>query len=261
MKVKIFVIASAIAALMSPLIASAATLPAIPFTDLSTVNYSLGGTAKNATFTLTDLNSATAKVTQAYKLTNGSIDPSSSAAFIFDKNSTPAAPMQGLKINLYEVNDYVDINGLLQGQAILKAVMLRTGPKTTSLSGQGTVEIHIPASTTFNTSFADFSTVFTTPQQSKPARTVRQEVMQGAAGFAINVKNINNTPPSSGILTIGAIKPAFATIQTVTKRYSGTTAFGNTSGIIPIEDSTQNLKASLPVLTGGKITSFTHIFP
>ncbi len=157
--------------------------------------------------------------------------------------------------------DYVDINGLLQGQAILKAVMLRTGPKTTSSSGPGTIEIHVPASTTFNSAFADFSTVFTTPQQSKAARTVHQVVMQGAAGFTINVKDINNVPPTSGILTIGAIKPTITTIRTVTKRYSGTTAFGNTSGIIPIEDSTQNLKASRPVLTGGKITSFTQYFP
>ncbi len=76
MKLKIFVIASAIAALMSPLFASAATLPAIPFADLNTVNYALGGTAKNAKFSVTDLTSATAKVSQAYKFTNGSVDAS-----------------------------------------------------------------------------------------------------------------------------------------------------------------------------------------
>ena len=48
MKIKLFLIATAIAALMSPLVASAATLPAIPFSDLSSIDYSLAGTAKNA---------------------------------------------------------------------------------------------------------------------------------------------------------------------------------------------------------------------
>jgi hypothetical protein len=240
MKIKIFVISAAIAALMSPLVASAATLPAIPFADLSTAYYGLAGTAKPAKFTVIDLTSATKKVSQMYKLSNGILNAESSAAFIFDKNSTPALPMQGLKISLSEIVDY-DI-----GQAILKAVMLRTGPKTTSSSGQGLVEIDVPSSVTFNAAFDDFTGV-----TSKPARTAQQTITTGAANFTINVKN----DMSSAVLKVGAIKPAVTTIQTVTKRYS------NTSGIVAIENRTQNLRASGAVLPGGIISSFTHILP
>jgi hypothetical protein len=254
MKIKIFVIVAAIAALMSPLVASADAIPAIPFANLSTVYYGILGTAKPAKFTVIDLNSATTKVKQAYKLTNGVIDTESSAAFIFDKNSTPALPMQGLKISIDEIIDYyADINQIqLVGQAHLKSTMLRTGPKTKSSSGPGTVEIDIPDSNSFNNEFANFTGV-----TSKPAKTVTQTIMTGAAKFIINVK----PDMSSAVLTVGAIKPAFATIQTVTKRYSGTTTFGNTSGIITIENSTQNLNASGAVLPGETISSFTQVFP
>ena len=162
--------------------------------------------------------------------------------------------MQGLKINLNEiVIDYFDNPAqiALTGQVRLRAVLLRSGPKSTSASGQGRIEIDTPASTTFlNGPFANF-----TGNTPKGPVTAQQVVVVGAVTVTTNIKDINNiTDTSTGIFTVGAIKPEFATIHTVTKKY---TAFGNTS---TIEDTTQNLITSGAVFPGGKIDSFA-VFP
>ena len=93
MKVKIFVIAVShrgahVAARRQ--CRDRVTLPAISFTDLSSINFSAGGTATNANFTVIDLNSVTKKVTKEYTLTGGKAITAltggvSSALFIFDK--------------------------------------------------------------------------------------------------------------------------------------------------------------------------------
>jgi hypothetical protein len=244
MKLKIFVIAAAIAALMSPLVALADALPAIPFAELSSISHGISGTAKNAKFTLTDLNSATKKVTQKYALTsasstNNNVDASSSATFIYDKSSIVTTDMMKglLKISLDEVVDYDNNN-----QAHLTTVVLRNGPASRAFSGQGRVELDIPGSNTFNNAaFADFTGV-----TSKPARPVTQTIMSGSVGVTANVKR-----DDSIILTVGPIKPAFATIQTVMKNYSGT-ATAN-PGIHILSDTTQNLNASGAVLPGETI--------
>ena len=253
MKVKIFVIAAAIAALMSPLAASAATavtLPAISFTDLSSINFSTAGTAKNAKFTVIDLNSVTKKLTKKYTLTGGTFSTTaltggvSSALFIFDKKtSSPKPPRRALR-SFFKRNS---IN-YLEGQAKVDAVLLKTGKKSKVASGQGGVEFAIPSNTTFAAAFADLTGV-----TSKPAQTAQQVRMEGAISVVANIKSGN----TSATFMVGAIKPTETTVETVIKNYSGV---GTVSpGIHILSDDFQYLNASGAVLPGGSITSFTKI--
>jgi len=252
MKIKVFLIAAAIAALMSPLAASAATavtLPAISFTDLSSINFSTAGTAKNAKFTVIDLTSATKKVTKKFTLTGGTFSTTaltggvSSALFIFDKKtSTPTAPAQGLKVLFQGIINYIE------GQANVSALLLKTGKKSKVASGQGGVEFAIPSNTTFAAAFADLTGV-----TSKPAQTAQQIVMHGAISVVANIKSGN----TSATFMVGAIKPTETTVETVIKNYSGV---GTVSpGIHILSDDFQYLNASGAVLPGGSITSFTKI--
>jgi hypothetical protein len=250
MKIKLFAIVAAIAALMSPLVASAATLPAIPFSDLSSIDFSLTGTAKNATFTVTDLNSATKKVNVKYKLSNGVIDAvHSSAEFIFDKNVTIQDPAPGLKITVNATANY-DI-----GQAVLSATLFSAGPRSTASSGQGGVNIYVPKKDDFIYSGPNPTGVFAsmTGVVTKAPVTGSQIQLDGAVGVTAVVKRDG----SSAIFKIGAIKPIDAVVHTVIANYSGITTAS--PGIHVTSDTSQHLKTSGAVLPGGKISSFTKI--
>ncbi len=204
MKIKLFVIAAAIAALMSPLVASAANaVPAIPFGDLSSIDYGITGTAKTAKFTLIDLNSKSKRVSETFMLQNGTLDPASSAEFIFDKKSiTLQDSMPGLKINIDETIDY-DI-----GQATLFASLLSAGPRSKALSGPGGIDVRVPSNANFVYSGLHPTGVFSTlTGVTSKSVTGYQYGMSGAVRVTAVVQAGPASAPASAKVAIGAIKP------------------------------------------------------